>query len=103
MQGTEPLIEHIEKTLGIHCGETTKDGLFTLVRAECLALCGTGPGVMIDDQAIGPEIHPLNGIDIPLRETHLVEGYHPTAAVLDRWIEFLRAEAAKSPRSEERR
>jgi NADH-quinone oxidoreductase subunit E len=44
LQGSEPLIEHLEHKLGVHCGGTTADGLFTLVRVECLALCGPVPG-----------------------------------------------------------
>jgi NADH:ubiquinone oxidoreductase subunit E len=95
-QGAEDLIAHLEKSLGIHCGETTADGLFTLVRVECLALCGTGPGVMIDDQAIGPEPHKLGAPD--LAEGHLsVPGFHPGAVALDKWIAFLRAEHARAP------
>jgi NADH:ubiquinone oxidoreductase subunit E len=95
-QGSENLIEHLEKSLAIHCGETSADGLFTLVRVECLALCGSGPGVMIDDQAIGPEPHRLG--EGELREGHLsVPDFHPSAAVVDRWIAFLRAEHAKHP------
>lgn len=95
LQGSEALIAHLEQRLGIRCGGTTADGLFSLVRVECLALCGTGPGVMIDDQAIGPTPHPLGGA---LREEHLaVPDFHPTPQVLDAWIDFLRAEAARDP------
>lgn len=95
-QGSENLIEHLEKTLAIHSGETSADGLFTLVRVECLALCGSGPGVMIDDQAIGPEPHRLG--EGELREGHLsVPDFHPSSAVVDRWIAFLRADHAKNP------
>ncbi len=94
IQGAEDLIAHLEKSLGIPVGGTTDDGLFSLVRVECLALCGTGPGVMIDDQAIGPEAHRLGGVI--LKEGHLDrDGFHPGAADLDRWIAFLRAEASK--------
>jgi NADH:ubiquinone oxidoreductase subunit E len=85
LYGAEKLIEHVEHRLGIHAGETTKDGLFTLVRVECLALCGTGPGVLIDDEAIGPE-----------QFEQLPENFHPGPADLDRWIDRLSA-AAKSP------
>jgi NADH:ubiquinone oxidoreductase subunit E len=96
IQGSENLIEHLEKTLAIHCGETTADGLFTLVRVECLALCGSGPGVMIDDQAIGPRPHALGRPGIA--EGHLeVPDFHPTPAILDQWIAFLRAEHQRSP------
>ena len=96
IQGSENLIEHLEKSLGVHSGQTTKDGLFTLVRVECLALCGTGPGVMIDDQAIGPKPHALG--EGQLAEEHLsVPDFHPNAALLDSWIKFLRDEHAKKP------
>lgn len=94
IQGSEDLIAHLEAKLGIHCGETTADHLFSLVRVECLALCGTGPGVMIDDQAIGPVPHPLNTPGV-LREAHLsVPDFHPTPAVLDAWIDFLKGQPA---------
>lgn len=96
LQGSEELIGHLEKTLGIHAGETTADGLFSLLRVECLALCGTGPGVMINDQAIGPEPRALDSGR--LVEGHLdQDAFHPTPAVLDRWLAFLRDEAARNP------
>ena len=91
IQGAEDLIGHLEKTLGIHVGETTSDGLFTLVRVECLALCGSGPGVMIDDQAIGPKPTALG--QGAIQEGWMdVPDFHPDAACLDQWIAFLRAQ-----------
>jgi len=96
VQGSESLIEHLEHKLGVHCGGTTADGLFSLVRVECLALCGTGPGVMIDDQAIGPVPHELGG-DGVLAEQHLDKpDFHPDAAVMDQWLDFLKAKAGAS-------
>ena len=90
IQGAEDLIAHVEKKLGIHVGETTADGVFSLVRVECLALCGTGPGVMIDDQAIGPKPYRLG--EKGLREGWMdVPDFHPDGACLDSWIDFLRA------------
>jgi NADH-quinone oxidoreductase subunit E len=41
--GAEDVVRHIEKKLGIHAGETTKDGMFTLKTVECLGSCGTAP------------------------------------------------------------
>jgi NADH-quinone oxidoreductase subunit E len=41
--GSDQIIEHIENTLDIKVGETTKDGMFTLKTAECLGACGYGP------------------------------------------------------------
>ncbi len=43
LRGSDDIIAHIEKRLGIKPGETTKDGLFTLKTAECLGSCGTAP------------------------------------------------------------
>lgn len=41
--GSDQIIEHIENTLDIKVGETTKDGMFTLKTVECLGACGYGP------------------------------------------------------------
>ncbi len=43
LRGSDDLIAHIEKRLGIHPGKTTRDGLFTLKTVECLGSCGTAP------------------------------------------------------------
>ena len=43
------VIHHIEKKLKIKLGETTKDGLFTLEEAECLAACTQAPVLIIND------------------------------------------------------
>ncbi len=47
--GAGSLIRHLERTLGIGVGETTPDGLFTLKTVECLAGCGAGPMMQIND------------------------------------------------------
>ena len=48
LRGSGSILAHCEKKLGIHPGETTKDGLFTLRTAECLASCGTAPMILFD-------------------------------------------------------
>jgi len=48
LRGADGIIAHCEKRLGIHVGETTKDGKVTLRTAECLASCGTAPMVQVD-------------------------------------------------------
>jgi NADH-quinone oxidoreductase subunit F len=40
----------LRQKLGIGPEETTTDGLFTVSTVECLALCGTGPAMMINDE-----------------------------------------------------
>ena len=47
--GAEEIIEHLQKQLGIAAGETTPDGLFTLLRQECLASCDTAPVMQVND------------------------------------------------------
>ncbi|HEX6891011.1 MAG TPA: NADH-quinone oxidoreductase subunit NuoE [Chryseolinea sp.] len=43
LRGSDEIVEHIEKKLGIKNGETTEDGMFTLKTVECLGSCGTAP------------------------------------------------------------
>lgn len=47
--GSDTVLEWIHAKLGIAPGETTPDGLFSLSTVECLAACGTGPMMMIND------------------------------------------------------
>jgi NADH-quinone oxidoreductase subunit E len=48
LSGSDAILRHCEKRLGVHPGETTKDGLVTLRTAECLASCGTAPMMQVD-------------------------------------------------------
>lgn len=47
--GSSKVVEACEKKLGIHAGQTTQDGLFTLVEVECLGACANAPMVQIND------------------------------------------------------
>jgi len=47
--GSERLIGHLTKKLGIAPGQTTADGRFTLSTVECIASCGSAPVVMINE------------------------------------------------------
>ncbi|MEZ4227670.1 MAG: NAD(P)H-dependent oxidoreductase subunit E [Polyangiaceae bacterium] len=48
LRGSDQILAHCEKKLGVRCGETTKDGRVTLRTAECLASCGTAPMMQVD-------------------------------------------------------
>ena len=48
LRGSDAILHHCEKRLGVHAGETTKDGKVTLRTAECLASCGTAPMMQVD-------------------------------------------------------
>jgi NADH-quinone oxidoreductase subunit E len=49
LRGSDELLAHLERKLGIATGETTADGRFSLVRVECLGSCGTAPMFQLDD------------------------------------------------------
>jgi NADH:ubiquinone oxidoreductase subunit E len=47
--GSDDLLRWLKNTLGIGPGQTTPDGLFTVSTVECLASCGTGPMMQVND------------------------------------------------------
>lgn len=47
--GSDTVVEWIKAKLGIAPGEMTTDKLFSLTLVECLAACGTGPMIQIND------------------------------------------------------
>lgn len=49
LRGSDNLVEHLEKKLGIKIGETTTDKMFTLDEVECLGSCGTAPMMQVND------------------------------------------------------
>jgi NADH-quinone oxidoreductase subunit E len=47
--GSETIVEHVERKLGIKLGETTADGRITLkLEEECLAACSGGPMMTVN-------------------------------------------------------
>ncbi len=50
LSDSDSIMAHLQKRLGIRPGETTSDGRFSLLEVECLASCGTGPVVQINDE-----------------------------------------------------
>ena len=49
LSGTENLIDYTCEKLGVKEGETTADGLFTVVGVECLGACGYAPMMQLGD------------------------------------------------------
>ena len=45
-------LKHLEGKLGIHMGETTADGLFTLQQSECLGACADSPVLLVNDRTM---------------------------------------------------
>lgn len=52
LRGSDPILRKLIEKLGIRPGETTKDGKYTLVASECLALCDKAPVILIDEKLI---------------------------------------------------
>ena len=52
IMGEGALTDKLKNKLGIEPGETTEDGKFTLMKAECLGACGGAPACLV-----GHELH----------------------------------------------
>ena len=53
VKGAERIADRIQEELGIHFGETTKDGLFSLNATRCVGTCGLAPVVVVEDKVYG--------------------------------------------------
>ena len=50
INGSDRVVEHLEKRLGVGLGETTADGQYTLKEVECLGACCGAPMMQIGRQ-----------------------------------------------------
>ncbi len=48
LRGSEKIMEHLEKRLGIKPGESTEDGKFALKEVECLGACAGAPMMLFN-------------------------------------------------------
>lgn len=63
MEGEEKLVEHLCRKLGIGMGETTDDGLFTLLPVCCIGYCDRAPAILVNRKVHGPlTIEKLDGL-----------------------------------------
>ncbi len=63
MKGKDAIIGTLEDMLKVKLGETTSDGLFSLLQANCLGWCHKGPVMLINDE-VYPEITPEQAVEI---------------------------------------
>lgn len=49
LRGAGTILAAFEEYIGIRCGETSADGLFSLRKVECLGSCSTAPVAQIND------------------------------------------------------
>ena len=52
-RGGEQIAAHLQEKLGVEMGQTSSDGLFTLLPSCCLGGCGRAPGIMIGQRFYG--------------------------------------------------
>ncbi len=52
MNGSDKIGNYLKEKLGIEFGETTPDGLFTLVESECMGACGEGPVILVNNHVM---------------------------------------------------
>lgn len=49
LRGSDEIVKACERKLGIHLGETTADGRFTVIEVECLGACVNAPMMQVGD------------------------------------------------------
>jgi len=54
MNGYDSVLDYLVRKLGIKPGETTGDGLFTLLPTACIGYCDLSPAMLINGRAYGP-------------------------------------------------
>ncbi|MDR2711289.1 MAG: NAD(P)H-dependent oxidoreductase subunit E [Burkholderiales bacterium] len=77
LQGADEAARHLQKTLKIGWNETTEDGMFTLLQAECMGACQEAPVLLTGHQRMCCKMKPPQ---------------------IDALLTQLRAEAAKEER-----
>lgn len=50
LRGSDRIVKHLEKKLGIKMGETSKDRKWTLSEVECMGSCGTAPMFAVGEE-----------------------------------------------------
>ena len=63
MKGKDAIIDTLEDMLKVKLGETTSDGKFSLLQANCLGWCHKGPVMLVNDE-IYPEVTPEKALEI---------------------------------------
>ncbi len=53
IKGANKILEKIEQRFDIKAGETTKDGLISLLTARCVGSCSIAPIIIYDNKPIG--------------------------------------------------
>ncbi|NLW55383.1 MAG: NAD(P)H-dependent oxidoreductase subunit E [Firmicutes bacterium] len=61
VKGAAEILQALEENLGVKVGESTEDGLFSLMQTRCIGACGLAPVLTIGEDVYGrltPEMLP---------------------------------------------
>ncbi len=64
LSGSAEVVTACEKHLGIHLGETTSDGMFTITDVECLGACVNAPVVQRNSDEYYEDLTPENVVHL---------------------------------------
>lgn len=53
VQGSQRILEQLERDLGIESGQTTPDGKFSVEGVRCVGACALAPVIMVDEDIHG--------------------------------------------------
>jgi len=53
VKGANLILEKLQEKLGIHVGDCTEDGLFSLEACRCIGACGLSPVITVNDDVYG--------------------------------------------------
>jgi len=71
LDGSETIEDHLQRKLGIRAGETTDDGLFTLLPVCCIGYCDRAPAMLINRKVYGPlTVESLDAVIDRLKTEH---------------------------------
>jgi NADH-quinone oxidoreductase subunit E len=54
MNGYGSVVSYLYEKLGIQAGETTQDGLFTILPTACIGYCDLSPAMLVNGRPYGP-------------------------------------------------
>jgi NADH-quinone oxidoreductase subunit E len=54
MNGYDRVVDYLSEKLNIKAGETTRDGLFTLLPTACIGYCDLSPAMLVNGRPYGP-------------------------------------------------
>jgi NADH-quinone oxidoreductase subunit E len=75
LMGAPEIGNHLENRLGVHFGQTTEDGRFTLQAGECMGACGDAPLCLVDNHRMESFLTPEK-VDNLLDELKKDDAHH---------------------------